>query len=177
MLVHRTDWKGSSDGIEALRIVRQRVPGLEVALFGPTYRRRWERWLLERPLRSGQARTESLKAPGRAEVGALLRRVAVYVQPSWEEGFGMPGLEALLCGASLATTDTRGSRDYAIDGETALVSGPRDPPSLANNIERLITDADYREQLAVAGCRCVTERFTTWDRAAAHIADWLAQQT
>ena len=32
----------------------------------------------------------------------------------------MPGLEALACGTALATTDTKGSRDYALHEKTAL---------------------------------------------------------
>ena len=49
----------------------------------------------------------------------MLREAAVLVLPSWEEGLGLPGIEALACGAALASTDTKGGRDYALAGETA----------------------------------------------------------
>ncbi|MHB8330201.1 MAG: glycosyltransferase family 4 protein, partial [Acidimicrobiales bacterium] len=39
-----------------------------------------------------------------AEVPALLRRAAAVAYPAREEGFGLPALEALACGAPLVTT-------------------------------------------------------------------------
>ena len=51
----------------------------------------------------------------------------MLVLPSWEEGLGLPGIEALACGAALARTDTKGGRDIALDGETALVTPPAAP--------------------------------------------------
>ena len=36
---------------------------------------------------------------------ALLRRAAVVAYPALEEGFGLPALEALACGAPLVTTE------------------------------------------------------------------------
>jgi glycosyltransferase involved in cell wall biosynthesis len=170
MLVHPLDSKGSKDGVQALRAVRERIPDLKVSLFGRTWLRRWR---LQRPLWSRAAETEIWKSPSRPEVAEILRGAAAYVLPSWEEGFGLPGLEALLCGAALATTDARGTRDYAIDGQTALVSPPKDPQALAQNIERLIVNPTFREELASRGARYVDQRFSGWDSTAVQIADWL----
>jgi glycosyltransferase involved in cell wall biosynthesis len=48
----------------------------------------------------------------------------VFAVGSLFEGFCQPGLEALACGVPLVTTDNGGCREYAIDGETALVVAP-----------------------------------------------------
>jgi len=51
-------------------------------------------------------------------VPALLRRAAVMVYPAKEEGFGLPALEALACGAPLVTTSGTVMADLA--GNAAL---------------------------------------------------------
>ena len=53
------------------------------------------------------------------DVPALLRGASVVAYPSLEEGFGLPALEALACGAPLVTT--AGTPMAAIAGDSALV--------------------------------------------------------
>jgi glycosyltransferase involved in cell wall biosynthesis len=100
----------------------------------------------------------------------VLRRAAVLVLPSWEEGLGLPGIEALACGAALATTDTKGGRDYALDGETALVSPPRDPKLLADNVIRLLREPRLRARLTLRGREQVLETYPPWPQATAEFA-------
>ncbi len=50
----------------------------------------------------------------------------------------MPPMEAMACGAALATYDNGGCRDYARDGETALVAPRRDVGALARALQRLV---------------------------------------
>ena len=107
MMTHATDWKATADGLAALARVRAAVPEVELRLFGA----------LQPSIPS--TFLGRLSPSGVAE---LLRRAAVLVLPSWEEGLGLPGIEALACGAALASTDTRGGRDYALAEETALVT-------------------------------------------------------
>lgn len=87
----------------------------------------------------------------------------VFVVGSHAEGFGQPGLEALACGTPLITTDNGGSREYAIDGDTALVIPPRDAEEMARAIQRLRSDRQLRHRLRDNGLRLVAERFD-WER-------------
>ncbi len=66
-------------------------------------------------------------------------------------------MEAIACGAALVTTDTGGSRDYALDGKTALVSPPSQPGLLANNLFRVLNDEALRDRLADSGAQKVRE--------------------
>ena len=98
----------------------------------------------------------------------LYGRCPIYLCPSWDEGLGMPPMEAMACGATLATYDNGGCRDYARDGETALVAPRRDVDALAGALARLMEDAGLRERLARAGQAFIRREFD-WDRATARL--------
>ncbi len=155
LMTHRLDWKGLRDALDALAIVRERRPELEVTLFGGE------------PV-AGEG--TFVASPTRPEVATLLGESAVHVVASWEEGFGLTGAEAIACGAALATTDTKGSRDYAIDGHTALVSAPGDPRALAHNVLGLLEDAELRARLVSAGQRHLCAAMPQWPESARRMA-------
>jgi len=161
MMCGQVSWKGATDGLEALHLVQQEVPGLRILLFG-----------VEDPVYPG-ARFLACPPAQRSEIATLMRACEIFVCSSWEEGFGLPGVEALACGAALATTDTKGSRDYALAGETALVSAPRDPRGLADNILQLVRDGSLRQRLGDAGRRLIDAQYPSWPQAAAMFAERL----
>jgi glycosyltransferase involved in cell wall biosynthesis len=63
-------------------------------------------------------------------VPALLRQATVVAYPAVEEGFGLPALEALACGAPLITTEGTAMADVA--GGAADLVGPGDDAALAD---------------------------------------------
>ncbi len=87
----------------------------------------------------------------------------VFAVGSWFEGFCQPGLESLACGTPLVTTDNGGCREYAIDGETALVVPPRDARAMADAIRRLLDDDALAARFVANGLDLVTRGFN-WDR-------------
>jgi Glycosyl transferases group 1 len=152
MLTHATDSKATEDGLAALACVRAAVPEAELRLFGGV---------------KPDIPCAFLGRLSPAQVGELLRDAAVLVVPSWEEGLGLPGIEALASGAALATTDTKGGRDYALDGETALVTPPRRPDLLADSVIRLLRERELRDRLARHGAAHVLATYPPWPEAAA----------
>ena len=68
---------------------------------------------------------DSATSPG-GDVPALLRRAAAVAYPSFDEGFGLPALEALACGAPLVTT-ARTARWPSSPGRRRCWSTPGDP--------------------------------------------------
>ena len=100
-------------------------------------------------------------------------RCQVFLQSSRREGFGFTAIEAMACGAALVTTDNGGSRDYAIDGETALVAPPHDVDAMASLVVSLLRDDVRRSEVAQAGERHV--RKFDWDIGAAAIEDVLVR--
>lgn len=63
-------------------------------------------------------------------VPVLLRRASAVVYPAHEEGFGLPALEALACGAPLVTT--AGTAMAELAGEAALLVAPGDIDALTD---------------------------------------------
>ena len=93
---------------------------------------------------------------------ALLRHAEVVAYPSFEEGFGLPALEALACGAPLVTT--AGSPMAELAGDAALTIPPGDPHVLAKAIESLLADPERRGELRKLGPEVAALR--TWEASA-----------
>ncbi len=152
MLHHDYAWKGVADGLEAVVRAKRHVPGLVLVGFGV------------KPPREALPYDEFHLNPPQTELARVYSSCDIYLCPSWDEGLGMPPMEAMACGAALVTYDNGGCRDYARDGETALVAQRRDVADLAARLERVAADATLRARIAMAGTQYVTTAFD-WDRA------------
>lgn len=87
-------------------------------------------------------------------------RVVVY--PSLYEGFGLPPLEALACGAAVLTSNSSALPEVV--GDAALTVDVRDDGELADALLRLLHDEQLRAVLRGRGPRQAA-RFS-WDRTA-----------
>jgi hypothetical protein len=101
--------------------------------------------------------------PTRERLRKIYSSCDIFLCPSWYEGLGMPAMEAMACRCSLVTTDTGGCLDYAIDGQTALVSLPQDVNGLSKNLTRLLDDEELLRVLSENGYRKIDE--FDWDES------------
>ena len=92
-------------------------------------------------------------------VPALFRRAAAVAYPSAEEGFGMPALEALSCGAPLVTT--KGSVMEDVVGDAALLVPSGDVRALSGALDMLVR-GDSGLTARQARGRAVAERHS-WE--------------
>ncbi len=96
-----------------------------------------------------------------ADLPALLAGAQVVVYPSLGEGFGLPVLEAMACGAAVLTTDRLALPEV---GGTAVAYCGVDEVSIATELTRMLADPALRGALASAALeRAAT---FTWERAA-----------
>lgn len=97
-----------------------------------------------------------------AEVLApFLRRADAVTYPSFEEGFGLPALEAMACGAPVVTTS--GSAMADVCGDAAAIVPPGDAAALAAAIARVLDDPAAAARLRAAGPSRAAG--FTWDAA------------
>ena len=147
MLHHDYDWKGYAEGIETIRGVVAQGRDLQLVVFG-------EKLKDPQPLFDAVGFDfEYHYRPTREQLRKIYTSCDIFLCPSWYEGFGLPSMEAMACRCSLVTTDTGGCLEYAIDGQTALVSPPRDINALSQNLIRLLDDEVLLKALSENGYR------------------------
>jgi glycosyltransferase involved in cell wall biosynthesis len=93
---------------------------------------------------------------------ALYNAATLLVLPSFEEGFGLPAVEAMACGLPVAAS-RRGSLPEVL-GSAGVFFEPEDTPGMASAIRGLLEDRGRRDDLRAAGLERVT-RFS-WRAAA-----------
>jgi glycosyltransferase involved in cell wall biosynthesis len=114
---------------------------------------------------AGQARL--LIRPSRADLIALYSQAEAFVFPSWIEGFGIPILEAMTCGAPVIASD-RGAIPEVADG-AALIIDAEDEAALAACLAHVLTDPSERERLRALG-RARAAQFS-WAQTARRVLD------
>lgn len=87
--------------------------------------------------------------------------------PSLYEGFGLPALEAMACGAPVVASRTTGLGEAV--GEAALTVDPSSVDELAAALARVLADEGLRARLIAAG-RARAAEFT-WEKSAERTAD------
>ena len=152
MLYHRIELKGSADGLTTMQRVHGQIPTLEADLFGvPPAPEGLPPWIRYH------------RNPPQAKLRRLYNQAAIFLAPSWIEGWPLPPAEALMSGCALAATDIGGHREYSIHDRTALLSPPKNPKAMAENVISLLQDQEQRIHLARAGNEYIQQ--FTWDRA------------
>jgi glycosyltransferase involved in cell wall biosynthesis len=74
----------------------------------------------------------------------LYREASMLVLPSFDEGFGMPVLEAMTVGTPVVAASRGALPEVA--GDAGLLVNPDDPEGLAAAMERLLRDSDLARQ-------------------------------
>ncbi len=107
-------------------------------------------------------RTHLIGFVDEAHIGPLMAGAEGFLFPSIYEGFGLPIVEAMACGAPVLTADATATAEIA--GEAALLVDPLDVGAMSAGIVALMRDADLRDRLRAAGF--ARARLFDWDDAA-----------
>jgi glycosyltransferase involved in cell wall biosynthesis len=97
-----------------------------------------------------------------ADLPALYSAAEAFVYPSLYEGFGLPPLEAMACGAPVITSNVSSLPEVV--GAAGLTHDPNDMRALTEAIAKLLGDQSAREHFRREGFKQAA-RFS-WERAA-----------
>ncbi|KKU44693.1 MAG: Glycosyl transferase group 1 [Microgenomates group bacterium GW2011_GWC2_46_7] len=103
-------------------------------------------------------------------LGAIYREATLYCQPSWDEGFGLPVLEAMKAGCPVISSN-RGSLQ-GVGGDAAVYFDPA-KDDLTLILESLLASSTKREALIAAGL--LQAKKFTWEKTAKLTRDVYAQ--
>jgi glycosyltransferase involved in cell wall biosynthesis len=96
------------------------------------------------------------------DLALLYSGAALYVQPSLDEGFGLPPLEAMACGTPVLSSSAGALRETL--GDAAVLLPPSEPEIWAETMTELLQNSLRREELIRRGL--AHARTFTWERTA-----------
>ncbi|MEW5930594.1 MAG: glycosyltransferase family 1 protein, partial [Gemmatimonadota bacterium] len=124
--------------------------GLALVIAGPPPAGRAAREALAEAERAG-ARVALAGYVPDAELAALYGGALAFVYPSLYEGFGLPVLEAMQCGAPVIAG--RAASVPEVVGDAGILVDPGDPDALGEAVLRVYRDAALRERLGALALR------------------------
>jgi glycosyltransferase involved in cell wall biosynthesis len=147
--------------IEAFERFSARRPGHALVLVGSV----WSKGeVVVEAIKASKAKVIHLGFVTDAELRGLYRDTLALVFPSLYEGFGLPVLEAMACGAPVAAADRSSLPEVC--GDAGLMFDPEDVASIDAAMDRLASDEALRAELKRKGTERVLE--FSWRAAAEH---------
>ncbi len=98
-----------------------------------------------------------------ADLPHLLNATEALIHPSWYEGFGIPPVIAMASGCPVLSS-TAASLPEVIGPDAALYFSPDQPEAMTEAMTRIVSDADKKEALRVAGLERAKKY--TWENTA-----------
>ncbi len=102
-----------------------------------------------------------------ADLARLYREAAIFVYPSFYEGFGLPVVEAMAAGTPVVTSDRGAIPEVA--GRAALYADPARPGEIAQACARLLVDRALWDQVSRHGM--ARARLFSWEKTACETWD------
>lgn len=150
MMSHHLAWKGTTDGLNAVKSVKEKFPQLSLILFGVhAAPKDLPDWI------------EYHQNP--KDIKKLYNDASIFLSPSWAEGWALPPAEAMQCGCAVIATEIGGHSDYGINGKDLLLAPVKDPAGFAQVIISLLENDRLRIQIAKSGNQTIQKY--TWDAA------------
>jgi len=147
--------------VDAFIILKKKYPKLMLVLAGKmdTNYHRLEGYVTEKRMADSVVFTGFVTE---GELKWLYQNTAAYVFPSLSEGFGLPGLEAMMHGAPVVSSDATCLPE--IYGDSAYYFDPNNTFDIASKISNVLSSAGIRAELIRKG-KSRAAQFS-WDRMA-----------
>src|SRR5574344_710954 len=150
--------KGVFEYIDAVKILKQKLPNVEFELYGDID--------IHNPASLINEDVEKIKKDGFVNVYGFSSDIEkvfcdsnIIVLPSYREGLPKVLIEAAACGRAIVTTDVPGCRDAIEPNVTGLLCEVKDTESLASMIEKLILDKDLINSMGKEGRKLAEQEF------------------
>jgi glycosyltransferase involved in cell wall biosynthesis len=142
LLASDLELKGTRDAINALTIVKERYPRLEIKIFG----------MCARPTTTFDF--EYHKDPPYEKLLSLYQDAAIFIFPSHKDGWGLTAIEAMACKCALVATCV-GCIPIINNGENMILAEVKNPSSIAAGVIKLLEDTVLTENIALQGLKSV----------------------
>lgn len=139
--------------------LKQSYPAIKINLITPPSELKSSRWLKQV---HGNRLFQSLTPLNDQQLNMFLNRSDIFVSSSTYDTASLPGLEAMKCGAALATVYSGGNMDYCRSGENCLLSY-RHENKLFRDVSTLIQQPNLRNKLMIEGGKEAAK--WTWNRS------------
>lgn len=96
------------------------------------------------------------------DLAYLYNAASLLVFPSFQEGFGLPAIEAMACGTPVAASN-KGSLPEVL-GEAGCFFDPYNPREILDTVQNLLSNNTLREKMR--GCGLMRAKQFSWERAA-----------
>lgn len=108
-----------------------------------------------------------ISRPATSDLVLLMNLARAFVFPSWYEGFGLPLVEAMQCGAPIIAS-SRGSIPE-VAGEAGLIFDLEEPEALLAHLRSVLEDDALRARMAARSLERAA--FFSWSKAARQTVD------
>ncbi|MBL8160189.1 glycosyltransferase family 4 protein [Candidatus Saccharibacteria bacterium] len=158
-------YKNNRNLIQAHQLLLSKFPDLQLVIVGKkdTFRERDMQWVTEQ----GYKNVVFYGFADNAELAWLYAKCRAYVFPSFMEGFGLPGLEAMRHGAPVVSSDATCLPE--IYGDAALYFDAHSHGDMAGKIEQVLSDDKIATKLRNRGDLCYKQY--SWERMAQQTLD------
>jgi glycosyltransferase involved in cell wall biosynthesis len=154
-------WKGQRELLQAFALARREHPDLRLMIVGEDASGPGRPYLSElKALAEQLGVSEAVLFTGpRKDVARVMAACDVFTLPSFEEPFGLVFLEAMAMKRPIVGIDNGGTPEVVEHGKSGLLSAPWDIPALAENIGKLVADAELRRRFGEHGRERVVSFF------------------
>lgn len=143
--------------IKVFRELREKYPNLQLVLSG------YDHYFWKRVKKENQH--EGIIYTGYVddeELVALYKGAGMFVMPSYEEGFGIPVLEAFACGCPVVSSNAGALPE--VGGNAAVYFNPHDMGDMVNKVDKVLNNKNLKNDLIKKGQKRV--KLFSWEKLA-----------
>lgn len=155
MLYHSARWKGTQEGIAAIRKLRETIPTARLLTFA------FHEAGSDLAELGG---AEHIVLPPQDEIRNIYSRCDVWLCSSFGEGFHLPPLEAMACRCPVVSTRVGGPEDIVVDGVNGYLVDVGDVAGLSAGLVNVLSGGRERWQSMSQAALDVALGYT-WDDA------------